>query len=99
MDRTQKDRRKALQREAKARERAAADAALPLPKPDLAALFDHLDERLEEDGCDDTLRLTQAFLAARGLGVVAVSKWLQAEGGGCDCEVLANVEDAWSDRL
>ena len=45
MDPTERDRRKALQREARARERAAAEAALPLPTADLAALFDHLDER------------------------------------------------------
>ena len=99
MDRSEKHRRKLLKNDVKAREHAAAEAGLPLSKADLAALFDYLDERLAEDACDDTLRITDEFLASRGLDVDAVGAWLRASGGHCDCEVLANVEDAWSDRL
>lgn len=87
--------RKAMLRAFKAQQRAAAAAALPLPRADLAALFDHLDAELSEVGCDDTLRLTTRFLTERGLDVERVTGWLRGAGGYCDCEVLANVEGQW----
>lgn len=83
----------------KERERAAAEATLPLPKGDLAALFDHLDAQLAGAECDDTLAMTTAFLTARGLDVTRIGTWLRESGGGCDCEVLANVEEQWEGRL
>jgi len=90
--------RKAILRAFKAQQRAAAAAALPLPRGDLAALFDHLDAELSEAGCDDTLRRTTCFLAQRGLDVERVTGWLRGAGGYCDCEVLANVEGQWEDH-
>ncbi len=94
-----RDQRKAILRALKEQERADAEAALPLPKADLAALFDRLDAQLSERDCDDTLRLTAAFLAERGLDVPRVTAWLRESGGYCDCEVLANVEEQWEGRL
>src|SRR5687767_6276658 len=98
-DAPDKDQRKAMLRAVKDRERAAAEAALPLPKADLAALFDHLDAELGDVACDDTLRLSAAFLAARVLDVPRITAWLRENGGHCDCEVLANVEEHWEGRL
>lgn len=92
--RAERARRRALTRELARREREAAIAAMPLPMADLQALFDHLDEALA-DGCDHTTRLTRAFLRERSLAEAAVLPWLGSYGGYCDCEVLANVEDAW----
>ena len=83
----------------KERERADAEARLPLAKSDLAALFDRLDQRLTDNECDHTLRHTEAFLAERSLNAASVVPWLRESGGYCDCEVLANVEDEWIDRL
>lgn len=90
----ERDRRKALVREIARRKRQEEEARMPITKPDLAALFDHLDEALAE-GCDHSLRLTRAFLASRSLSEEAIVPWLGEYGGYCDCEVLANVEDAW----
>ncbi len=98
-DAPSRDARKATLRALREREHAAAEAALPLPKLDLAELFDHLDVRLGERGCDDTLGLTTRFLDARGLDVRRVTAWLRASGGHCDCEVMANVEEKWEGRL
>lgn len=92
-------RRKAMLRAFKAQQRAAAAAALPLPKADLAALFDHLDAELSAVACDDTLRHTTRFLTGRGLDVEHVTGWLRGAGGYCDCEVLANVEGQWEGDL
>jgi hypothetical protein len=94
-----RDRKRDLKRQFKERDRADAEARLPMPKPDLAALFDRLDERLGDEDCDHTLRHTEAFLAERGLDSASVLPWLHDSGGYCDCEVLANVEDQWADRL
>ena len=94
-----RERKRDLKRQFKQRERSEAEARLPLSKPDLAALFNRLDEQVGEYGCDHTLRHTRAFLAERGLDEAVVVRWLRESGGYCDCEVLANVEDKWADQV
>lgn len=78
-------------------QRKHALAALPLPVQDLKAMFDMLDAELPSKGCDHTRRLTQAWLASRGHDVERVFEWLDTQGGFCDCEILANVEDRVDD--
>jgi hypothetical protein len=51
-----------------------------------------LNSALPRDGCDRTRRLTEQWLLQRGHNVLAVLAWLDTQGGYCDCEVLANVE-------
>ena len=91
---SEKNRRKALVQEIASRKRKQAEAGMPLTRAELEALFDHLDVALA-DGCDHSLRLTRQFLVARSLSEEAIIPWLGEYGGYCDCEVLANVEDAW----
>ncbi len=74
---------------------AAAFAALPISSANLQSLFDMLDLRLPVNGCDHTRRLTIAFLRERSLPEDSVLRWLDENGGFCDCEVLANSEQAW----
>jgi hypothetical protein len=90
----ERDRRKAMMRAARQRERQEAEAQMPLGRDDLAALLDHLGEALAE-GCDHSLRLTKRFLSGHSLSEEAIIPWLREQGGYCDCEVLANVENAW----
>lgn len=90
-----KEERKAMLRDVKQRQRAEAEARLPLPRSDLTALFDFLDSRLESEDCDHTLRLTREFLRERSVPEEPVVAWLGEHGGFCDCEVLSNVEDEW----
>jgi len=87
-------RRKALVDALAQRKRAQAEAAMPLSKAALAGLFDHLDVALGA-GCDHSLRFTRGYLQAHGLPEAVILPWLLDHGGGCDCEVLGNVEDAW----
>ena len=75
----------------KAKERAAARAALPLSPAELKAMFDALDRALASP-CDETLRHTLHWLTAHGHDPEAVVPWLEEHGGYCDCEVLGNVE-------
>jgi hypothetical protein len=88
----EKRRRKELRRQLRAQERTKLEAGMPLSHRQLRALFDHLDAALAE-GCEHDLRLTRAWLRAKKLDEARIVPWLMEMGGGCDCEVLGNVED------
>jgi hypothetical protein len=100
-----------LKRRGKAlmRERADSewDEHMVLEPEQLRALLDHLDERLTHELCDHTLRGTRAWAEANGVDADALESSVVHFGGGCDCEVLANVDpetdvDGWprySERL
>jgi len=94
-DRPDKRDRKAALAAWKAKQQVAARAALPLPDDRMQALFDMLDVEFPRQGCDHTLRLTRGWLSAQCLSVEPVVEWLRANGGCCDCEALANAEEAW----
>jgi hypothetical protein len=84
------ERKRELKRAFKREEKAAARAAMLLDKYQLDALLDHLDERLPEEGCDRTLRLTNRWATENGIDPGALADSLAHFGGYCDCEVLAN---------
>ena len=55
-------------------------------------------EKLEEnDGCDHSLTFTREFLEKQKVDVEIVLDWIVNEGGGCDCEVLYNVEERFEE--
>lgn len=89
-------RRKEITREIAQRERAEAEARMPISKIDLDDLFNHLDIALST-GCDHTLRFTRGFLQTRALDESTIVPWLGEYGGYCDCEVLNNVEETWGE--
>jgi hypothetical protein len=98
-DRKDKSSRKAAQDRWKADQRETARAELPLPNYEMQELFDMLDVEFPRQGCDHTLRLTHAWLVAKGLPVDSVIGWLQENGGSCDCEALANAGQAWQESV
>ena len=60
--------------------------------------LDSLDEKLEtNDGCDHSLTFTREFLEKQKVDVESVLDWIINEGGGCDCEVLYNVEERFEE--
>ncbi len=65
----------------------------------LKGLFEFLDEMLQAQDCDDTLRLTRDFILRNDLQEKEVIEWLEENGGYCDCEALANVEPVVSDAV
>jgi hypothetical protein len=83
----------------KAQQRATARAKLPLPNSQMQALFDMLDTELPRRGCNHALVLVRSWLSAQGLAFEAVEAWLHDNGGHCDCEALANAEQAWQDAI
>jgi len=66
---------------------------MPLRGEQLKELFDYLDSKLTEEGCDDTLYHTEQFALKANVPFESLKTWLETEGGHCDCEVLANVEE------
>jgi hypothetical protein len=79
----EKNRRKALQREMAQQQHAQAEAQMPITKSDLKALFDHVDAKLGEEGCDNTLKHTRAFLVGHRLPQEPIVQWLTEYGGSC----------------
>lgn len=60
----------------------------------------HIDESLTaESPCDNRLTRSIAWLKANGHNVEVYTKFLEANGGFCDCEVLMNVRGYIGDWL
>lgn len=85
--------RKRLAKEYAEQQKKEFYASLPMPDTVFKKLFAYLDMQLGKNGCDGTLSLTEKFLQKNGLDAGAVTEWLCDHGGGCDCEVLFNVEE------
>ena len=67
-------------------------ARMPIPLDAFETLLEYLDKRIRELGCDSTRRLTREWLAREGWPVHPTEFALIALGGGCDCEVVMNVQ-------
>lgn len=67
--------------------------SLPISCESFHELFDYLDERLSEEDCNHDFEITEEFLKQRSIRIEEVEDWLIDNGCGCDCEVLANMED------
>ncbi len=90
----EKERRREILRNLKNAAKQEFEASLPMTRHQFKQLFDHLDAALNEIDCDDTLKITEAFLQEAGIAnIPQVKEWLKNNGGYCDCEVLANVEE------
>ena len=74
-------------------------AALPLSTAQMAALFNFVDDRLQESECDNTLRHTVSFLQKHQFPQEPVLAWLRNAGGYCDCEVIFNAEEEFESGL
>lgn len=93
MNKTEKERRNTIKREIKNQEKENILNSLPISVDKINELFDYLDEQLGEYDCDDTLNLTVNFIEENSLPKDSLINWLNENGGYCDCEVLANVEE------
>ncbi|MGM8363197.1 DUF2695 domain-containing protein [Flavobacterium sp. ARAG 55.4] len=94
MDKEEKQRRKQILNELKQKQQEEFEQCLPMERKLFKNLFDYLDNHLEENGCDDTNKLTVQFLEKKKLkNIEIILMWLAENGGYCDCEILANVEE------
>jgi hypothetical protein len=90
----QKAARKRDRAEVRARDSADWDDHMVLEPAELRSLLEHLRGELEAVPCDHTHRITRSWASDRGAGWERVRESLLHFGGGCDCEVLANVDPA-----
>ena len=82
-----------MKQELRRKEKQAFEESLPMSRELFIQLFDYLDAKSEEMGCNHTLRITLEFLESKNVSPDTVVEWLNEKGGYCDCEVLANVEE------
>ena len=92
-----KEQRKALMKQYKDGQKNSFVNSLPMSREIFHELFDYLDERLSEEDCDHNLEMTEEFLKQRNVSIEEVEEWLMKNGGGCDCEVLLNVEELFDE--
>lgn len=90
---SEKDKRKEILRQLKAKEKESFRKSLPMGEDIFQELFDYLNQNLGDD-CDHGLTMTIGLLKEKGIANIdRVIEWLNYNGGYCDCEVLANVEE------
>ncbi|MED9904164.1 MAG: DUF2695 domain-containing protein [Lachnospiraceae bacterium] len=89
--------KKELLKKYKEEQRKKFVESLPMSIENFTDLFDYLDENM--DKCDDELSLTRQFLMENNLPINEVIEWLETNGGYCDCEVLANIEDLFEEVI
>lgn len=90
----EKERKKQLIKEFKHKQKEEFEQSLPMERILFEKLFDYLDNKLEENDCDDTNKLATQFLKNNKIeNIQTVLSWLSENGGYCDCEILANVEE------
>ncbi|MFJ9518461.1 DUF2695 domain-containing protein [Kitasatospora sp. NPDC101801] len=89
---SERDRRRELRDAYKAGVKRDEWDVLGIGREQLDDLLAHLEEKLGETGCDHSLRHSRDWADSRGEPWSELEQGLQASGGGCDCEVLANVD-------
>lgn len=98
-DKNEIERRKQIARELKLKARQEFESNLPTSQINFKALFDHLDEQLSESDCDHSHKLTKDFLQSLKVdNIEQIIEWLKENGGYCDCEVLANIEEKFDNN-
>jgi DNA polymerase I-like protein with 3'-5' exonuclease and polymerase domains len=93
MKSTEKEKRREVQLQIQQRQKQAFIASLPMEAITFTHLFDYLDEKLEAEGCDHSLKFTEEYLQKLNFPTQTIIQWLNENGGFCDCEVLGNIED------
>ncbi|WP_326980984.1 DUF2695 domain-containing protein [Chryseobacterium sp. MYb264] len=94
MDKKEKERRKQFLNELRQKQQQEFENSLPMDRSSFEKLFDFLDAQLENKGCDHSHTITLEFLENHKIQHIdTVLKWLAENGGYCDCEILANVEE------
>jgi hypothetical protein len=69
-------------------------ARMPISLDALEELIQHIDEKVTEAGCDHTRRFCRQWLTQKCWPVAPTEFALIAQGGGCDCEIVLNVESS-----
>lgn len=65
---------------------------MPLDEEDLVSMLDWIDEQVQARGCSHNYALAREWLSDKAVDVSVTLMALMAKGGGCDCEIVLNVE-------
>lgn len=68
---------------------------LPAHQYDFEDLFDYLEDKLEREPCNHSLRFAMQFMMENRLNFAKMSAWLQENGGFCDCKVIEQIVPYW----
>lgn len=83
----------------RAQQRKTARDALPVAANQMRVMFGSLKESLATETCDHSLKLVQTWAESMDLPFAALEAWCRNNGGYCDCEVLANCQQAFEDAM
>ena len=98
-DKNEVERRKQIAKELKLKARQEFGKSLPMSHDNFKGLFDYLDKQLIDNSFDHSLKLSNDFLQSLKLNNIdEIIEWIGENGGNCDCEVLANVEEKFDDN-
>lgn len=73
-------------------------ASIPFSESLFQELFDHLDAKAETVPCNHNFHLTTRFLKSKNINFDEHIDFFLEHGGGCDCEVLINVEGVFPEQ-
>jgi hypothetical protein len=85
--------KKALKKAFKEAELKAFRETLPMKEDDFLPLFDFLDSELSENECKNDFTLLESYCKQNKLDFHSLAQWFRGQGGYCDCEIIANVEE------
>ncbi len=68
---------------------------LPAGQYDIEDLFDFLEDKLEREECNHSLRYSMQYIMENRLNFPKLTAWLQQNGGFCDCKVLEQISPEW----
>ena len=100
-----RERKKELKRKALADIQSAFFNGMPMPLDQVIALIEYVGNELHSrdprlsPACDHTLRISKAWCADNSVDADSVLAWLCDNGGGCDCEVIFNVDGRLEEAL
>ena len=89
--------RNAMKKVLKNQEKAEFLNSLPISISVLQELFRYIELKLAKNNCDNSLKFTLEFTKDNYLPEIKLIEWLEYNGGYCDCEVLANIEEQIND--
>lgn len=67
-------------------------AWMPLEQKEMSELLEFIDKKLSHQGCDHNYKITEKWLETKLHDTSVVLAALLAKGGGCDCEIVFNID-------
>lgn len=94
VNKLEKQRKKQIWNDLRKTEKIDFEQNLPMEKQIFENLFGYLNKQLVKNGCDHTNKMTKDYLENEvQKNTKNILEWFAENGGYCDCEILANVEE------